>query len=486
MSKKLILVLVVIFFLSKFNLARAEVVINEVMYNLDGSDIDWVEIYNPDVGDVDLTSYFLLISNLTSNHAINNYSGSQVLHQGEYGVIVATSQISNFISKWNNSGNLFTASFSLPNVADSEIAKVEINKGDKISPLSSMTYTVSLGANGDGNSLQLMEDGSWKACEPTPGSITLSSCGNSSSSDTNTSTASSGTTSTTPTTTTTPEPKIKVIENPTMKVKILANALAFAGEPLEIKTSVLGFSNENVILGRAYWNFGDGGSFEQINNFEKFYHTYYYPGEYVLFLEYYQNSFSKTPEATSKMTIKVLPTTVTISKVGDAKDFFIELSNNASSDIDISNWFIMANGKTFILPKNSVIMSKKQMTISGKITGFVYGDQSDLKLFSSTGELVFDYSSPIEPVKILAKNSIPIKVSTALQPLGEAIPPLAEQISAEDLLATPADAQVSVLPPLIIPLASLVFIGTSAGAVYFIRRKKVIPQTGNDFEILDE
>jgi cobalamin biosynthesis Mg chelatase CobN len=38
----------------------------------------------------------------------------------------------------------------------------------------------------------------------------------------------------------------------------------------------------------------------------------------------------------------------------------------------------------------------------------------------------------------------------------------------------------------IIPIISFCFIGVSACAVYFIRRKKVILSEGDDFEILDE
>jgi len=285
----------------------------------------------------------------------------------------------------------------------------------------------------------------------------------------------------------------KVIENSTMKVKILANALAFTGQPLEIKTNVSGFSNENVVLGRASWNFGDGSSFEQINNFEKFSHIYYYPGEYVLFLEYYQNNFSKTPEATSKMIIKVLSTTVTISKVGDAKDFFIELSNNASSDIDISNWVINASGKIFIFPKNSVIMSKKQVIISGKITGFTLGDQNNLKLYSGTGELISDYNAGIQSPKSSLSRGLSAEVSSSPDKgrLGGVVFPAVQSLE-ENLGATVLESDVmnsgssnnSPIP--IIPIASFIFIGVSASAVYFIRQRKVITQEGDDFEILDE
>src|SRR3989344_9414323 len=115
MSKKTFLVLVVFAFLFSYRFVLASPIINEFMYDLDGADIDWVEIYNGDSAEVDLTALKLLISNSTSNHGIVFHSGSQVLHQGDYGVIVPASQISAFISKWGNSGNLFTASFSLPN-----------------------------------------------------------------------------------------------------------------------------------------------------------------------------------------------------------------------------------------------------------------------------------------------------------------------------------------------------------------------------------
>lgn len=70
-------------FFSWAGVANANLEITEVMYNLDGADIDWIEIYNPDSSDVDVTEIKLLISNNTFNHDIKGYSGSQYLHKGE-------------------------------------------------------------------------------------------------------------------------------------------------------------------------------------------------------------------------------------------------------------------------------------------------------------------------------------------------------------------------------------------------------------------
>ncbi|OGI95712.1 hypothetical protein A2917_00100 [Candidatus Nomurabacteria bacterium RIFCSPLOWO2_01_FULL_42_17] len=503
--QKIILVASFIFF-TGFQMAQAGLVINEIMYDLDGADIDWVEVYNSGEADADLTALKLLISNSTSNHGIVKDSGSEVLHAGDYGVIVVTSQISSFLSRWSNVTNIFTSSFSLPN----ETAQVEINAGDKNVPIDSVTYNSSQGAVGDGQSLQLI-DGSWIASTPTPGSVNVFIANNTddatddddtANGDDNNADGSDGDTDdtsddneTTNTGTnsarssTSKSASSKKAPEPAFKAKILANTLAFTGQPHGVQVNISSSSNENVDLGRAFWNFGDGSSLEQKDNFEKLYHTYDYPGDYVVFLEYYQSKFSQTPEATSKIVIKVVPTTVVISKVGDVKDFFVELTNQASFDMDVSNWIINANGKIFILPKNSVIISKKPMTISGKTTGFSYGDQSNLKLFSATGELVFDYSASRS-----ARSGAIARVSTGASSRAVASPeislPMSEEgISASDLEvlvvesgATKDNSGGSYLPM----ISSLIFIGASASAVYFLRQKRTLSKPGDDFKILDE
>src|SRR6266404_8939389 len=175
MSKKIILFFIGLVLFSHSHLAHANLSVNEIMYDLDGTDIDWVEVYNSGGPDVDLSTIKILISNSTSNHAINNFSGSSVLHSGDYGVIVASSSISNYTSKWGNFGNIFTSSFTLPN----DTGQIQINAGDKTQPISSVTYSSSQGASGDGNSLQLL-NGSWVGAAPTPSAANSSSSGTSS------------------------------------------------------------------------------------------------------------------------------------------------------------------------------------------------------------------------------------------------------------------------------------------------------------------
>ena len=195
--------------------------------------------------------------------------------------------------------------------------------------------------------------------------------------------------------------------------------------------------------------------------------------------------------------------TVSISKVGDAKDFFIELTNNSNYEINISKWTLNANGKVFVFPKNSVIMSKKQMIISGRITGFVQIDGKSLKLMSSTGELVFDYNSSFSQNEIVVK---PVTVKTyvknnAIEEKIEDVKDLVDnqiqdeildqaQITGNDLSATALlgdtenkDTNNYLFFGIFGALIVLVGIG-----VYFIRRKGIRAniQDGSDFKILDE
>jgi len=459
------------------------------MYDLDGSDIDWVEVYNPDSVDVDITILKLLISNSTSNHGIVKYSGSQVLHSGEYGIITITSQISLFTAKWSGVANIFTSSFSLPN----DTAKVEINNGDKNIPLSSVTYNSSQGATEDGKSLQLI-GGLWIAVTPTPGVLNQAPASGSNSSDASTNTppvgsgASGGSSS---------GSSIKKAEEPKIKVKIMAKTLAFPGTPFSLQGLAYGYDGTQLYYGKYFWNFGDGASMEAENNMG-FLHTYFYPGEYFVSLEYSTNIYSSVPDAVEKIVIKVVPMTVSISRVGDASDFFIELSNNKDYEIDISKWILSSLRRTFVLPKNTVILAKNKIMLSPQITHFTFGDAASLKLSTAFGQAVFDYglslvSASVVPIKIADKTTVPPK-SPSVKSLEENIVmPISDgQILVENLSASVAESDVlknsdnNSYLPMLIYLISFVFVGGSAGAVYFIRQKKTISVPGDDFKILDE
>lgn len=468
MPKKLILVLVFFFF--GFSLARAEVIINEIMYDPKGADAsaggEWIEVKNTGSTSVNLTDWIFFEND--TNHGITT-DGTLEIPPGEYAVI--SSDITSFENYFTEfSKLLFRSSFSLN---DSEKLAIKINKDTPVTDTNSITYNSEWGAKNDGNSLQLI-NGSWVSATPTPGMA-------------------NSTPISTPNPipisepTPTPEPKTKAVEIQKIKTQITAKTLGFVGLPLSLNATTLGLNGEPLRYGKYFWNFGDGDSKEiNLADNHSFSHIYFYPGDYVVSLDYFSNPyiFSNTPDASSQMTIKIIRADISISRVGDEKDFFVELSNNTNYSADLSNWVLASDVKNFIIPRNTILQPKKTIIISPKITNFSVTDKNTLKLMNPEREIVFS----LAVVKQDPTTIVQPKISIGIQPL-KVTSVSDEQIKVENLEASAMESDMiennldgSYLPI----LSSVVFIGTSAGAVYFIRRKKVIPRDANDFEILDE
>jgi len=263
-------------------------------------------------------------------------------------------------------------------------------------------------------------------------------------------------------------------------------------------------------FGKYFLNFGDGDSKEiQLINGKQFTHAYFYPGDYVISLEYYANSYGDTPDASDQMDIKVVGADIAISRVGTEADFFVELSNNTAYDADISNWLLASSARKFIFPRNTVIGSKKKMTISSNITHFGMGDKDTLKLMNPQGEAVFAYAPSAAPDKTapnyaavvqLADNQDIITdtvneavISNEVKDENKDAPK--EKTAQDEIIPTP-NLPASVISsdavkessgnPYVWPMIGTIFVGASAGAVYFVRKKKIVPGAGDNFKILDE
>ena len=74
-------------FILSANVACANVVINEIMYDLEGTDTgrEWIEIYNNTNTSVDLSTYKLFEAN--TNHALVVYEGNANISAGGYAII---------------------------------------------------------------------------------------------------------------------------------------------------------------------------------------------------------------------------------------------------------------------------------------------------------------------------------------------------------------------------------------------------------------
>lgn len=350
----------------------ANISITEIMYDLDGADIDWVEIYNPDATDIDLTTLKLLISNSTSNHGISSYSGSTTLPSGGYGVIVSNSVIDNFISKWGNSGNTFTASFTLPN---SE-GKVDINNGDKTSPIDSVSYSDSMGAAGDGNSLQKI-NGVWTATSPTPGiSAPTGSSGGASAPTSGSSQLSNSTTEQSSGSSATVQ---------TIWADAGSDRTAIVGAGTIFEGKAFGTDKKPLDGARYFWNFGDGLTGEG----RKVMHTYKTPGDYIVYLDVSNGSLS----AGDKILVKAAPADVSISALGYGEKSFVAVSNGETAELDISYWQIKSSSGVFVVPKNTIIIPGNKIIFSKDALGFEISESDEIFLIYPNGSLAYRFSN---------------------------------------------------------------------------------------------
>ncbi len=501
MFKKYALFLfIVIFFLSS-KFVYAEVVINEVQIAGSTANDEFIELYNSGDGAVSLTGFYIKKKTSTgseSNFVVASRFESVNIASGGYLLLARENEYTGTVV----ADVFWPSSYSLAN--NNSLTLYRGNDTDK--------NEVNWQTIEESKSFQRTETNSWIGAAPTPGAVNQTSNSNNDTGNdtddssgngdnTNEGGSGSGTASTGGGGTNSP---LQKTEAPKTKVKILAKSVAFTGIPFSLQAQVSGLNNASL-YGKFFWNFGDGDSIEMKGG-EPFSHIYLYAGDYTVSLEYYTSYYSNIPDATAKMVIKAVPMDISISKVGDANDFFVELSNNTSYEIDISKWILSASDvyfdKKFTLPKNTIILAKKKIILSPKITNLIFEDAANLKLKTAEGQIVFDYGAsllpvlnPILPPKIIEPEPEKEKEISAQEDVVKEIKNNVKnetQVVGEDLSASVivsssneemgADGGGGYVPM----LASIAFIGASAGAVYFIRQRKIIPKLGDDFKILDE
>lgn len=148
-----------------------DLIINEVMYDFSGSDInhEWIELFNS--GDTPVTivggsgSGSWRINDAT-NHTFGSTAvqGSMTIEVGGY-AIVAKNASTFLTDNTGFTGNLIESSIDLSNT--SATIGLRINADGAL--WGQLTYQNSQGATGDGNSLQKKTDGSLIAALSTPG-----------------------------------------------------------------------------------------------------------------------------------------------------------------------------------------------------------------------------------------------------------------------------------------------------------------------------
>jgi len=393
--------------------AKASVYISEIMYDIDGSDDkkEWVEIYNDTAGEINLKDWRFYDG---SNHILNEPPanggrGSLILPAYSYAILSsgATTTVVNYSAY---SGTVIDTVMSLGNT--SETIKVIDASGAIIDTVS---YNSSMGANGDGNSLQKI-NGFWSAKSPTFGYINASSAQSSSSSsqESQSSSVGSSSSSSSAEAVTASGSVAYNYKNEQISARAGEDKTAVAGADIVLEGKALGFKKEPLENARYLWNLGDG-SYKEGKNIR---HIYKYPGNYIAVL----NVSSGDILASDRINIKVIPNEL---RIIETKSEFIKLKNKSGVILDISGWFLKAGGAIFKFPDYSLVAANSELMISSDVSKLKFADNNfSAEILYPNGSAAFSYlpvsfsssSSSLKPKEIISSQPAERKAEVAITP----------------------------------------------------------------------
>lgn len=362
--------------------ASAQVVISEIKYT--GN--EWVEISNTGAP-VDISTWRFFEGG--TNHKLKAVQGVTSVPAGGYAIIA--NDATAFLNEHGGfTGTLFDSSFSLLDAGET----VSIKSSDT-SIEDTVTYT---GIKGSKNTAQKI-DGAWVEAVPTPGA------------------ANGGVVNTAPSLAAqniapAPADIITSVRSFPIEPQIIADAgqstrSTSSGAPITFTGRVFGLKKEPIENARLVWSFGDGGHGEGMSVS----HTYYYPGEYVVVLEAASGYYS----ASDRITVRVSEPLLFVSTGGDAARSFVTIENRNTDEVDLSFWQVLCDGKTFTLPQNTILGSKKILTLPSEISGLTTpsGSSAFLNFPNGSRVAIKNGVTTVPTISSVVSNPIPKTKSQA-------------------------------------------------------------------------
>jgi hypothetical protein len=334
-------------------LLRAEIVINEIMYDPEGSDTgrEWIQVYNSGSDDIDLTIYKLLENGV--NHKITNYNETAVsiLKPGEF-AIIADDPLKFLIDFPNFTGSLFDSAFSLNNTGE---VLAMVNALGNI--VNNFEYSVDLGAKNNGNSLQRANNGFWIEAGPTPAFLNKqeseikTSDGDSKSTTTISQSSSSNSTHSGQNSLT------KYVEKSQLEIGLGRDRIVSVNTPINFQA----FYNTDK-KPKFIWNFGDAS----LDKGQKTEHIYKKPGKYNVVLNAFLNGY----QATARIKVTISDISVDILYITSGKLVDVMLKNNSDKEVNLGGFVIKMASNKFEIPNDTIIDAKSEIIIPAKYTNF--------------------------------------------------------------------------------------------------------------------
>ncbi len=373
-------------------IVQANIEISEIMYDTPGSDTDreWIEIQNTGTSAVDIASYKLFEAN--TNHALTISQGGSVIPAGGF-AIIADKPSAFLVDNAGYSGAIFDSSFSLSN--SGEALSIKDGTGNVTD---SVTYDPTLGAGGNGDSLQ-KDGGVWKVGLATPGAAyqNVTSESNKVVENNNNSPVVNEIVSThyvSNDISVTPAGDSET----TLTASAGRNRLVAVGSPIQFHATVGGTAQKN---GAEYkWSLGDGF----IAYGEAVEHMYSFAGDYVAVL-----TVSNGPKvAVNRINVKVINPDLSARHIQGG----IEIKNNGKDEVNLFKWLISAGDASYDVPSDLIILGGKTVVLDSLVSKLP--DGGDIEITNAIGKNMT--LSAYKESNLISKKASPAPQNVSIEP----------------------------------------------------------------------
>ncbi|MDO8521718.1 MAG: lamin tail domain-containing protein [bacterium] len=386
--------------------ASAQVVINEIawMGTTVSVNAEWMELFNNGNTAVDLAGWHLIAANgspsitLSGTITANGYFLLERTSDASVPTVTAN-QI--YTGALTNSGTTLTLTDTSSSVID------QVDGG--------VNWANVGGDNTSKETAQKTVNG-WTTATSTPGAVNASTVPPVTTEDSGSQTSSQTQTTQAPTSSyvAPPEPQIFADAGDNRTVIVAADT-EFLGRAYNRK--------KETVSGhiRFLWNFGDGSIAEG----QSVMHHFEYPGRYVVVLNIAEN----TEAASDRIIVTAEPAKLAFTAHPDGS---VTIGNHAGRDLDMSGWIVRSFGRSFVVPKDSIILAGELLRIGDKTLGFRSAPETELDYPNGALALKAGSASEGSEPKESDTTAVPaIVVPSPARSVPAAIPPYSEQSADE-------------------------------------------------------
>ncbi|MEK7194333.1 MAG: PKD domain-containing protein [Patescibacteria group bacterium] len=175
-------------------------------------------------------------------------------------------------------------------------------------------------------------------------------------------------------------------DEPNVEFKVGAGRerLGTVGTPIEFMASS---NSKNPHQTSFIWSFGDAS----IAYGATVTHTYSYPGDYVAVL----NAQFGNDKAVARVNIKIVPDSLVITHTSPER---IEVSNNGKMEVNLYGRAVIADGKSFVFPEDTIIKAGQKISFPQNITGLSPISSAMLALVSNRESSVNSTDKNLPPI----------------------------------------------------------------------------------------